>query len=194
MAEVLSTETPILFQSALVDLILQDVKTRTLRLTDLHVLNVSPDEWVYLGQWNGRHTFAHSESGESRELRCRYDRSRLWVRERHRYERREHARFVRYATNRDGLRRVTLSEPQEREFSATRDDLWRPSILMHRWASRLSVAPTRVCAMRLCSLSDRMIRDEGVSVAAFSDLWDRINPQYPYRSNPWVWNIKFKRS
>lgn len=92
---------------------------------------------------------------------------------------------------------------------------WKPSIHMPRWASRISLEITDVRVERLQEIDEEDAMAEGVQVddlgdavfedenddlnfgtakAAFSGLWDSINgKRAPWRSNPWVWVITFRR-
>lgn len=82
------------------------------------------------------------------------------------------------------------------------DYVYRPSIFMPRWASRLTLAITdvRVERLREISGSDAVaeglsptMRNEATAVDRFSDLWDSLNAKrgYGWASNPWVWAIAF---
>lgn len=100
--------------------------------------------------------------------------------------------------------------------------LWRPSIHMPRWASRITLEITNIRAERLQDISEADARAEGVEVidtdgedmfyrdyfdeshthnittarGSFETLWQSIHGFKPPRSwdaNPWVWAIEFKR-
>ena len=81
---------------------------------------------------------------------------------------------------------------------------WRPSILMPRWASRITLEVTGIRIERLCDITERDALAEGcvgdghVTVdarAAFKLLWGSLNAKrgYGWDANPWVWVIHFKR-
>jgi hypothetical protein len=85
-----------------------------------------------------------------------------------------------------------------------RYQLWRPSIFMPRWASRITLEVTGVRVERLHEITPDEAYQEGVGnnwqpesnqIATFSRLWDSLNAKrgYSWESNPWVWVIEFKR-
>ena len=82
------------------------------------------------------------------------------------------------------------------------DVLWRPSIHMPRWASRILLEITDVRVERVQDISDRDARDEGAEhigdcegayVAGFRRLWEAINGDDSWAENPWVWVVTFRR-
>ena len=92
-------------------------------------------------------------------------------------------------------------------YAATEDRgglLWRPSIHMPRWASRISLGITSVRVERLQDISEADAIAEGVRNSLhlpggrfarenFAHLWWTINGDGSWESNPWVWVIEFKR-
>jgi hypothetical protein len=79
--------------------------------------------------------------------------------------------------------------------------LWKPSIYMPRWASRITLEITNVRVERLQEISASDIAKEGLDIfpipinfQKFSQLWDSINgKKYPWSSNPWVFVIEFRK-
>ena len=99
--------------------------------------------------------------------------------------------------------------------------LWRPSIHMPRWASRITLEITGVRVERLQDISYEDAISEGVmnpaEVPAFPErigggetveqyakrtrypqrsyaaLWDEINGPGSWDANPWVWVVEFRR-
>jgi hypothetical protein len=99
-----------------------------------------------------------------------------------------------------------------------RQQRWRPSIHMPRWASRITLEIMNVRVERLQGISEEDAKAEGITELApdmfdvdlppeqddsphptardaFENLWDSINAErgYGWEANPWVWVIEFKR-
>lgn len=74
----------------------------------------------------------------------------------------------------------------------------RPSIHMHRWASRLTLEITQLRVERLQDISTVDAYEEGAPVVGLSPiedyraLWEQINGSGSWDANPWVWAISFK--
>ncbi|MDE9493524.1 hypothetical protein KKJ09_07895, partial [Xenorhabdus bovienii] len=85
---------------------------------------------------------------------------------------------------------------------------WRPSIHMHRWASRITLEVTDIRVERLQDISEEDAIAEGFSSTTginesgddytglyssehFSKFWNSIYQNWD--SNPWVWVIEFRR-
>lgn len=87
---------------------------------------------------------------------------------------------------------------------------WRPSIHMPRWASRITLRITGVKIERLQEISCGDVFAEGVKpyegctsnedasawdpVEHFRSLWDSLNPNHPWESDPWVFAITFEKT
>jgi len=91
---------------------------------------------------------------------------------------------------------------------------WRPSIHMHRWASRIQLEVTKVRVERVRDISEEDAVAEGLRAdergfysgtekknrfysksakETYPLLWDSINGKsHPWENNPWVWVIEFK--
>lgn len=92
--------------------------------------------------------------------------------------------------------------------------VWKPSIHMPRWASRITLEITEVRVERLHDITEEDARAEGFPLtwqgehydpptpeqdswqsygkASFFLLWSKINGPESYDANPWVWVVSFK--
>lgn len=202
-------ERPILFQAAMVRALLAGTKTQTRRIVKLpHSNPLGKWEVLPWGGPNGGRTrdghavpfqnvIGHSRTGEV--LGCPHGQpgDRLWVREAHGFGGDAYAPDTYYrATNPD----------------APIQGRWHSSIHMQRTDSRITLEVTDVRVERLQDLSEADARAEGAPgyqegvdapppddecewsyLASFLRLWNGINGDGSWESNPWVWVIEFKR-
>ena len=102
-------------------------------------------------------------------------------------------------------------------YAATEDRgglLWRPSIHMPRWASRITLEITGLRIERLQDISESDALAEGIEYSerfngycigmaehfnshdprqSYFSLWEAINGPGSVEANPWVWVVEFKR-
>ena len=190
-------ERPILFSAPMVRAILDGRKTVTRRLVKPNPHKV--DGGVPFGD---APAWAHAEPG-SAVMRCPYGvrGDRLYLRETwaapHAY---------------DHLPPRLIPQDARIHYAATEDRgglLWRPSIHMPRWASRILLEITAARVERLQDISEADARAEGAPayrlpahpvfddrphVLGYAQLWDSINGAGSWDANPWVWVIEFKRT
>lgn len=210
-------ERPILFNGPMVRAILDGRKTQTRRVVEPQPedagfgrnCRVAPyctgTEWP-LAYYERRGPCWNS----SVPLRCRLGRpgNRLWVRETWFSSTPKTPSRVRYAADdlirlEDGLFARAVCNPPK----------WRPSIVMPRWASRITLEIVAVRVERLRDISERDALAEGCerefksdgstawgaglveAVENYKTLWDSINAKrgFGWDINPWVWVIEFKR-
>ncbi len=200
-------ERPILFSAPMVRALLAGTKTQTRRI-------FKPERMTW--DANGRYTTHAMRGGElsitgsgpfepSSWLHyCPYGQpggDRLYVRETwaapHAY---------------DHLPPRLIPQDARIHYAATEDRgglLWRPSIHMPRWASRITLEVTGVRVERLQDISAADARAEGcpdkpvdgaeqasIDLLAklwYHDLWEQINGLDSWAANPWVWVVEFKR-
>jgi hypothetical protein len=114
-----------------------------------------------------------------------------------------------------GLDVISVSDPTAWQWANAHIDCerWRPSIFMPRWASRITLEISDVRVERLQEISEEDARAEGAApwheaeltstgehcgerrahYAGFADLWQGINGEETWKSNPWVWALTFKK-
>lgn len=190
-------ERPILFSSAMVRALLAGTKTQTRRALRGFYPRNTPEynsESGRLEWFNGDEVVCG--------ICCPYGQSgdRLWVREtwaaRHEY---------------DGHKPAHIPALARWHYSATEDRgglLWRPSIHMPRWASRITLEVTEVRVERLQDITHGDIEAEGIPCggaprptleqraahcSAWRSLWESINGPGSWDANPWVWAVSFRR-
>lgn len=196
-----TVERPILFAGEMMRAIVDGRKTQTRR-----VLRRQPQVEVFpfLGRDNkptGEFAFADHPRVISKHITCPYGKpgDRLWVRETWTWGTGPVDDAPPSADNSAIIYREDWERDAERpELSG----LWKPSIHMHRWASRITLEVTDVRVERVQDIGyDEAIAEgiptprDGCPIEEFSYLWDSINAGrgYGWEANPWVWVISFKR-
>ncbi|MFP3979131.1 hypothetical protein [Marinobacter sp. KMM 10035] len=213
---------PILFNTEMVQAILDGRKTQTRRLVPEWQLpsetsgphdEFPESSWISVAQRDRRYGFGVFGSTEEECMAnykhdysscCPYGRSgdRLWVRETHGFEIRSvggtpHEQITYRASNPDAVHCYDcngMEQPMK----------WRPSIHMPRWASRITLEITGVRVERLQDISEADAKAEGGPThghsgaeisgrRGFQHLWGQINGVDSWDANPWVWVIKFRR-
>lgn len=208
-----SKERPILFSAPMVRAILEGRKTQTRRIVKMPSDLIDRVQFVRAefadkstpGQC-GAFWAMEGDGPVGPPISCKYGQAgdRLWVRETwmedHSATTDEHGRLpILY-------RATCLNHPAER---------WRPSIHMPRWASRIDLEVTGVRVERLQDISEADAIAEGLDRVndgaaqfgvhglatswrndpreAFCALWESINGDRSWDTNPFVWVIEFKR-
>jgi hypothetical protein len=193
------SEKPILFSGPMIRAILAGEKTQTRRvlksqpMVDCAVHKLEGNEvWFETAIFGGHTMFT------SRTLPYR-DGDLLWVREAWRklfcheelpcLDCQACRQAVAYKADEPNPQNYTLSGGYRRE------ELWRPSIHMPRWASRITLKVTAVKVERLRDIYEPDCLAEGTcGRVAFRMLWDSINgKKHPWESNPWVVAVTFER-
>lgn len=190
-------ERPILFSGPMVRALLDGRKTQTRR-----VVKPQPPEGVCRCPYAGGWAHEHADGACScRLIRCPYGwiGDRLWVRE---------AWGLMDTQPSDGPDRATLGYRADGDAAAPngRHQLWRPSIHMPRWASRITLEITDVRVERLQDISEDDAWAEGFPDPEganreypdrarywFRNLWGEINGKGSWDMNPWVWALTFRR-
>lgn len=213
-------ERPILFSAPMVRALLDGSKTQTRRVMKPQPEPVPHRPGDY--QWpcnafqsmvsvsDTRAPGAHGMAGDACPYGAHGD--HLWVRE------------TWYCDHFEVQKGPYLEVPEARELLVYRADserpyeaeqpVWRPSIHMPRWTSRilLEIVSVRVERLNDCSEVDALA--EGVKAEScdhvrlsceeigccgptakgmYAALWDQINGAGAWAVNPWVWVVEFKR-
>jgi hypothetical protein len=231
-------ERPILFSGAMVRAIVAGQKTVTRRVLNPqptrslpHTSTLADVDIHHPLGWRWKNGFASDEVGGVAELAnrwtCPYGSvgDRLWVRETWTsgFGREGSGSYTILAA--DGAAVLNDRGHEKGPHYNVNDRppgmLWRPSIFMPRWASRINLEITEVRAHRLQEISEADSWAEGVEAVdgafddaqyctrtaalgdaigdarpVFSLLWDSINGKRPgcsWHDNPWVWAVSFKR-
>jgi hypothetical protein len=215
-------ERPILFSAPMVRAILDGRKTQTRRaLNPQPILAVMehkaaaalkacrshgliPDGKQPHWQWRGCFSMPWP-SAIAKRSRYGIAGDRLWVRETWSKTKSCNASDIFYRA--DGDRQYGR---QHALSYVDREDRWRPSIHMPRWASRINLEVTGVRVEQLQDISEADAKAEGVTdcynitdqatgeidreaVDAYEELWGEINGAESWAANPWVWVVEFKR-
>lgn len=180
-------ERPILFSGSMVRAILEGRKTQTRRI-------IKPQPIPYSGAGDSKrkgHPWMPIGGVFKQSWRCPYGKpgDRLWVRETWAYE------------GTDGSSVLPI------QYRADRSDWlecskWKPSIYMHRAASRIDLEITGIRAEQIQEITEDDAKAEGVEPyapddgrygAGYKSLWDSINGVGSWDVNPWVWVVEFRR-
>src|SRR6185312_4133418 len=79
---------------------------------------------------------------------------------------------------------------------------WKPSIFMPKRACRIFLKITDIRVERLHDINTDALKAEGINYVMdygpilfenFKELWQKINGKESWKSNPFVWVIKFER-
>jgi len=202
-------EKPILFTGPMVRAIIEGKKTQTRRVIkmqppvgryQLYRAGQGLVNWILIGD-DGQFV----NSADQPVFRKPYEMNdRLWVRETWRPES-DMTESAAIYYKADGFRKLTPESKDKLLLKPNdRDGLWRPSIFMPRWASRITLEITGVRVERVQEIGGEDAIREGVdrtntsiygyAIQRYQKLWDSINKKrgYGWDLNPWVWAIEFK--
>ncbi len=223
-------EHPMLFSGAMVRAILDGLKKQTRRVVDIKKFGVN-ETHESRGAFRRDGNLWKSSAGRfnvwSDPIPCPYGASgdRLWVKETFAL----HSDCSGYgcvcyrASCPDGSREMICEDEgngdpigigKEVELSEMHPPLWKPSIFMPRWASRITLEIVSVRVERLQEISEADAIAEGVerlkrpgfwkaynckegfcatAARSYETLWNEINGPGSADANPWVWVVEFKK-
>jgi hypothetical protein len=190
------TDRPILFSAPMVRALLAGTKTQTRRILKVQPGDLDAVFCMDDGSWH----VTGADGSHMSPLPVRYRVSdRLWVRET-------------WMPRALGLAISRVMKPHYRaDADSDRPEwrgLWKPSIFMPRWASRLTLTVTDVRVQRLQDISEEDAIAEGITEApdgwwsadhkagaplagcdargAYYCLWNHINGPGSWDANPWI--------
>ena len=194
-------ERPILYSSEMVRAILDGRKTMTRRPIKFQGI---AKVWRLGSGWICSTVFDDKQYG----LDCPYGQSgdRLWVRETWRLEMNSGFYDIRFKADNYLWDCGTLYQ----QLKNLKCWIWRPSIHMPRWASRIILEIVDVKVERLQDIRAwEDVLKEGIQldwyehdgneielIDEFHKYWDSLyikKPEYQWQANPWVWCLSFKR-
>lgn len=170
---------PLIFTPENVRAIVAGRKTQTRRVCR-YQLDDGYDVWIE-GGW----LYGYNDAGVEVRSRAPCDvGDTVWIRET-------------WCRNYDGSYRYLADYRDDRSDRGDVDRiLWRPSIFMPKEAARISLSVTAVRAELLHDITALDAAAEACETRdAYRRLWDSISgKRYPWKSNPLVWVITFKRT
>lgn len=207
-------ERPILFSAPMVRAILEGRKTQTRRVVKDRHIDAAPPACFF--QWL-RERCPYGQPGD-----------RLWVRETWNWFDPDEIPEVRRGrrapfTGQQGAREIPWVAAYAADGHLEHEHfgcaLWRPSIHMPRWASRILLEVTAVRVERLHEINAADAKSDGIEgqfeggpwrnyqrdghwfpegkntapVLSYRTLWEKINGPGSWDANPWVWVVEFKR-
>lgn len=222
-------ERPIPFSGPMVRAILEGQKTVTRRAVKPQFMSAPVDVIDGVPSWDRPANYAGEVTMNTQHGKpCPYGKpgDRLWVRETWLEDPENDGTWA--YTQYMGCKGSPLSDipkrfqkPDHCIFRASwkgPDMLWRPSIHMPRWASRILLEISDVRVERLQDISEDQAEAEGIEGCipgcpgpydehgnpecdcmnltykqSFQAFWESINGRKSWDANPWVWVVEFKR-
>lgn len=215
-------ERPILFSTPMVRAILEGRKTVTRRIVDMPKENIQEAQWGYTCFTPDNHISfrAKHDNGNYVEsfVKLKYGKRGevLWVRETWALMDLYDKDSVVYKA--DFIERYGGWERDTNE-GIERIETWKPSIHMLKSACRLKLEILSITVERLHDITEEDAIREGIEkfdgfvpehwvaqyknylrpgtcsapIQSFESLWQSINGEESWQSNPWVWVINFKK-
>jgi hypothetical protein len=198
---------PILFNTQMVQAILEGRKTTTRRIAkDIKSLEVREGGFV-TGKAEDKYRCTFF-SGNQRQVAEKlsgykvgdilYVRETWMIQSMKNFE--KNIKFL-YKAEPQELKEVHVSsEIYEKLIKFESKNGWQPSLFMPKEAARIFLRVKNVKIERLQDITEEGIRAEGITEEfpphardKFQELWDSTTKEYRWRLNPWVWVIEFER-
>jgi hypothetical protein len=202
---------PILFSAPMVRALLDGSKTQTRRVAKIKRVDAHPQNpiiQVATMEGVGKQFWANSQISHPNHISkaCPHGQvgDQLWVR--------ETWCDVYGAGGNEHRRKKEVMYRADGETDPNVVPRWTPPIHMPRWASRITLEITGVRVERLQDITAADALAEGIVQAAdggyhladtrhysdspdesYASLWEHLNGEGSWNSNPWVWVIEFKK-
>lgn len=210
-------EKPIIMSTEMIRATLEDRKTMTRRTWGLKKINQNPNDWMLVAVFqDGLARFCKRDDSQELMIKCPYGgySDKLWVKEKYLVMVpslvSEGAVRVKYSDD-IILERMAGDELWKARRLAT-GGVWKSSLFMPRWASRILLEIKEIRAERLQEITQQDVIAEGIPRYTFArgcastnppdprwkfiELWDSLNKArgYSWHSNPWCWPISFQKT
>ncbi|WP_278380957.1 hypothetical protein [Chryseobacterium arthrosphaerae] len=201
---------PVLFSTEMVQAILGNKKNQTRRTQGLENINKNPEEWILDGlRIDNKFIFHKKDKSVEYFLAPKFlVGDLLWVRE----------TFCGIIQKDESVKYHYKASVSSQFYEAVKL-FWKPSIHMPKKASRIFLEVINVKVERLQAISEEDAIAEGCSLyglfgeykgslhpvgdgryrsyklasSAFKNVWESINGEQSWQSNPWVWVYEFKK-
>lgn len=214
---------PILFNTEMVQAILEGSKTTTRR-----IVKDIDNNYTYLGSDKQKKSVSFARNTTRLPLYIKipykvgeilYVRETWMIQSMKNFE--KNIKFLYKAEPNQKLNEVHVSDKRYEELLKYEcKNGWQPSLFMPKEAARIFLKVTNVRVERLQDIAPKGAREEGIReytkddkvfkyavnedqylwrdmprepIQAFGDLWDTTTREYKWRLNPWVWVISFER-
>jgi len=205
-------ELPILFKTEMVQSNIAGNKNQTRRTAGLEKVNENPDDWTITEDWSDKGVLFFNKNGYSDRMKPRYQKGdHIWVKE-------TFCEPVLFdGVEKDYYYKADYPNGIDCDIDSKHvSGKWKSSLFMPKVAARIWLECTGVRCERLHDISEQDAINEGIKViekdeayfdyefdgkngscatarGSFFSLWQKINGEESYKSNPWVFIYDFKR-
>ncbi len=198
----------VLFKSDMIKAIVEGKKTQTRRLGGLKRININPSYWSLFDIQVGMARLKNKWHNDLTTIKSRYQVGDVvYIKEAYTFS------FAWEGTKTKDIPFSTRRYCKDSEIDIPLSK-WHSPRFMPAWAARYFIQITDVKPQRLQEIAGEDCVAEGIElnhrifgdgdseyyeaideefIRSYSQLWDSINPKYPWSSNPWVWVYTFKK-